>query len=198
MLPLAGMRVESYLGLPLQATDGTTLGHLFLADDMPMVNLERIEFVARVMARRASLELQRMTALASAPPPSPPRTEHAGEPGDAARDEEARLRSGMEGMPTAVVMTDEQGVVAFVNPRLEELAGRTAEDLVGRRAWPLLLSGGPWQVQNEEYTDAVVRPDKTRIAVSVYAIPCRDAGGRISGTLGVLTPRGEPKARRAE
>jgi PAS domain-containing protein len=104
----------------------------------------------------------------------------------------------MEGLPTPVVMTDEQGAIVFVTAGLERLAGREAQDLVGRRAWPLLLSGGPWHVLNEGYEDVVVRPDKTRISVSIFAVPCRDAGGRISGTLGVLTRRGETKTRRAE
>ena len=101
------------------------------------------------------------------------------------------MRSGVEGFPFPVMMTDDRGLIQMVNPRLEVLSRREAHELIGRRAWPLILSGGPWHLLSEEYPDAIVRPDKVRIPITVFAVPCRNAEGRISGTLGVLAPTGK-------
>jgi PAS domain S-box-containing protein len=180
-----GMRIpgaesaEGYLGTPLQSPDGNVIGHLAVFDERPIAALPRKEFILRVMARRASLELHRMAAPV-----------HGAEP--ARRDEESRLRTALEGLPHPVVMTDEAGTITLVNARLEELCGVKAHDLLGRRAWPLVLSGGPWNLLKEEYEDVVLRPDHSRVSVGVYAVPCRNAEGRISGTFGILRILQEP------
>jgi PAS domain S-box-containing protein len=169
---------EGYLGTPLQAPDGSVIGHLAVIDGKAIEDLPRKEFLLRVMARRGSLELHRMTAPLREPAPG-------------WRDEEARLRTALEGVPYPVVMTDEAGMITLVNARLEELCGVKAHDLIGRRAWPLVLRGGSWSLLKEEYEDVVVRPDHSRVIVGVYAIPCRNAEGRISGTFGILKVRPE-------
>jgi PAS domain S-box-containing protein len=183
MSEIVGMPIESYVGSPLQDQDGVILGHLFVANKKPLDQPDRAEFIVRLMARRASVELQRASAA-----PAPPREERAED-----KDLTARLRTAIEGLPMPVVMTNEGGTIVIVNGELEELVGIGATDLVGRRAWPLILRGGPWKLLKEEYSDLVVRPDKTSIPVSVYAIPCRNAEGRISGTMGILTQTREPK-----
>ncbi len=177
-LPLA-VRSEGYLGTPLQGPDGKVLGHLAAFDDTPIVEMARKEFLLRAIAQRASLELTRLLA---------PRAvrEEAKEEGDAPSDMEARMRTGVEGLPFPVVMTNDLGMITLVNPHLEELCGMKAEDLIGRRAWPLILRGGPWHLLKEEYEDTVIRLDRTPVTVSVYAIPCRNSEGRISGTMGIL------------
>jgi hypothetical protein len=45
-------------------------------------------------------------------------------------------------------MTDDRGMIQMVNPRLEVLARREAHELLGRRAWPLILNGGPWHKES--------------------------------------------------
>lgn len=184
MNAITSMHVDSYLGVPISSSEGKVIGHLFIADDKPMVGDGRKEFVLQVMARRASLELQRSMA----PPGSRP-SEKEGEVdlGDAC----ARMRTAIDGLPFPVVMTDENGTITLVNGKLEELSGRGLDDLLNRRAWPLILMGGPWKLLKEEYSDRVERPDRTAVPVSVFAIPCRNKEGRISGTLGILTQSGQ-------
>jgi PAS domain S-box-containing protein len=184
MKALGAMHAESYLGVPIHSTEGKVLGHLFIIDDTPMADPARMELVLLLMARRASVELQRSTA---APVSAAAEKEEEVELDDAY----ARMRSAIEGLPFPVVMTDENGIITLVNGKLEELSGRKPDDLLHRRAWPLILRGGPWQLLKEEYPDTVERPDRSAIQVSVFAIPCRNREGRISGTMGILTQRGE-------
>lgn len=184
MNSVTSMHLESYLGVPINSSEGTVIGHLFIADDKPMVDESRKEFVLQVMARRASLELQRSMA-----PTAPRSAEKEGEVdlGDAC----SRMRTAIDGLPFPVVMTDENGTITLANGKLAELSGRGPDDLLNRRAWPLILMGGPWKLLKEEYPDRVERPDRTAVPVNVFAIPCRNMEGRISGTLGILTQCGE-------
>lgn len=181
---ILGGTIESYVGVPLKGFDGAILGHLFVVDSKPLQRKERTEYIVRVMARRASVELQRVLT----PLPAPTRGEKT-ESDEAMRDLSARLRSAIEGFPMPILMTDEGGMIVLVNGTLEELVGMAANDLLGRRAWPLVLRNGPWKLLKEVYPDTVIRPDKSRITVSVFAVPCRNSEGRISGTMAVLTPK---------
>ena len=170
---------EGYIGTPLQGPDGRSTGLLVIHDDKPIADTARKEFLLRVMAKRASLELLRL--------PQPPSAKEAGEGEESGRkDMEMRLRSALEGLPFPVVMTDEQGKILLVNSRLEDLCGIRVNDLLGRRAWPLVLRSGPWRLLKEEYEDTVIRPDRSKVAVGVFAVPCRNSEGRIAGTMGVL------------
>jgi PAS domain S-box-containing protein len=181
---ILGGGVESYVGVPLKGFDNAILGHLFVADSKPLQRKERTEYIVRVMARRASVELQR----ALTPPPAPTRGEKA-EGDEATKDLSARLRSAIEGFPMPILMTDEAGMIVLVNGTLEGLIGIAANDLLGRRAWPLVLRSGPWKLMKEEYPDTVIRADKSGIPVGVFAIPCRNSEGRISGAMAVLSPK---------
>jgi PAS domain S-box-containing protein len=172
-------QAEGYIGTPLQGPDGRSIGLLVIHDDKPIVETARKEFLLRILAKRASLELLRL------PAPSPAKEETEGEE-SGRKDMEARLRSAVEGLPFPVVMTDDQGMIMLVNSRLEDLCGMRENDLLGRRAWPLVLRSGPWRLLKEEYEDTVIRPDRSTVAVGVYAVPCRNSEGRISGTMGVL------------
>jgi PAS domain S-box-containing protein len=172
-------QAEGYIGTPLQSPDGKGIGLLVIHDPKPITDAPRKEFILRIMAKRASLELLRMARLAA------PEEGKKGE-GSGWKEMEARYRSALEGLPFPVVMTDDQGMILLVNSRLEELCGMRENDLLGRRAWPLVLRGGPWSLLKEEYGEVVVRPDRSQLAVSVYAIPCRNSEGRIAGTLGIL------------
>jgi PAS domain S-box-containing protein len=185
MGPLLGMEAESYFGVPLLEAGGRVVGALAGVDDRSLKHPERGDFIMRVLGKRASLELERLTA-----PPAPAPTPAAAAPPVPAglKDSEARFRTAVEGLPFPVLMTDDQGTITLVNQKMEGLCGKKAEELLGRRAWPLVLQGGPWMLLKEEYADSVMRSDRTEVAVNVYAIPCRNSEGRISGTLGILTP----------
>jgi PAS domain S-box-containing protein len=180
-------RAEGYLGTPLQGSDGKVLGHLAIVDERPIVDAARKEFLLRTMAKRASLELQRMQG------PLPAKAEAGGEEVRAG-DMELRLRAVVECLPSPVLMTDEQGLIILANPALEALCGMKAGDLIGRRAWPLILRGGPWRHQNVEYEDTVIRPDRSKVGVGIFAVPCRQSDGRTIGTLGVFRVIHDPSS----
>lgn len=57
---LADLGAVSYLGVPLEDTDGRLLGHLALLDDRPLPKSPRLESILRIFAGRAALELQRL------------------------------------------------------------------------------------------------------------------------------------------
>jgi len=172
---LAAMHAESYLGTPLLGSAGRPIGHLFVMDHQPMEDIPRKESILKVFAQRAALELERI-----------------GRPEESKRREsswktmEARFRSGLEGMNAALVMTDENDLITLVSGKLEELTGYRSPELVGRRPWPLILGTGAWDLLKEEYQDTLLRNDKSTRPVTVYAVPCRNTEGRISGTLALL------------
>src|SRR5213078_122175 len=58
--PLEKMGIESYLGVPLLAPDGTHLGHLAVFDPQPMPHEPRKLFIFRIFAARAAAELERL------------------------------------------------------------------------------------------------------------------------------------------
>lgn len=58
-LTLASLSAESYVGAPLVDAQGKPCGLLAIVDDRPLANPEEVEFVARVFAQRAGLELSR-------------------------------------------------------------------------------------------------------------------------------------------
>jgi PAS domain S-box-containing protein len=174
---LAAMHAESYLGTPLLGSSGQPIGHLFVMDHDALEDIPRKESILKVFAQRAALELERMHLTEE------PRRREA-----SWKTMEARFRSGLEGMNAAIVMTDESDLITLVSGKTEELTGYRAAELLGRHPWPLILGSGAWELLKEEYQDTLCRNDKSTIPVSVYAVPCRNPEGRISGTLALLNP----------
>jgi formate hydrogenlyase transcriptional activator len=62
---LAEMRARSYLGVPLRAASGDTLGHLAVIDTKPMHGDRTFQDVFRLFADRARVELERLRAEAA-------------------------------------------------------------------------------------------------------------------------------------
>ncbi|MEQ8859168.1 MAG: sigma 54-interacting transcriptional regulator [Pseudomonadales bacterium] len=60
---LKSLKMESYLGIPLLATDGRVLGHMAIMDRAPMPKQAEGLDVLRVFAMRASAELQRLSEV---------------------------------------------------------------------------------------------------------------------------------------
>jgi PAS domain S-box-containing protein len=181
-------RAEGYIGTPLQGPDGRVLGHLVIVDEKPIADASRKEFLLRTMAKRAALELQRVQV------PAAVQAEGKREE-TRVSDMEMWLRAVVDGLPSPVLMTDEQGLIVLANPALEVLCGMKAKDLIGRRAWPLVLRGGPWRHQNVEYEDTIIRPDRSKVGVGVYAVPCRRSDGKTIGTVGVFRVIHDPSSR---
>lgn len=62
---LGRMQVESYLGTPLQASIGDTLGVLVVMDDAPMEQVARARSLLKIFAARAGAELEREQVAAA-------------------------------------------------------------------------------------------------------------------------------------
>jgi formate hydrogenlyase transcriptional activator len=58
--PMVAWGIDSYLGVPLRAADGSHMGHLAVFDDQSMPHEPRKLFIFRIFAARAAAELERV------------------------------------------------------------------------------------------------------------------------------------------
>jgi len=123
--------------------------------------------------------------------------------------EKERLRVTIESIGDAVVVTDADGLIEFLNPRAEELTGFSSDDARGRQVSSVLplfdeQSGaavtGPLELALrhnkvvEMDNHAVIRrPDGVTIAISDTAAPIRSRDGKVLG--GVLVFQDESERR---
>lgn len=70
-----------------------------------------------------------------------------------ARLEKQRTEAVIDSSSTPILVTDSDGTVISVNPATEQLTGFTAEDLVGRCFWELLIPGERWAAAQRQLTD---------------------------------------------
>ncbi|HWR77365.1 MAG TPA: EAL domain-containing protein [Thiobacillus sp.] len=123
--------------------------------------------------------------------------------------EKGRLRVTIESIGDAVVVTDADGLIEFLNPRAEELAGFSSDDARGRRVSDVLplfneQSGAPVSnplelallrntvVKLDNHT-VIRRQDGAKIAISDTAAPIRSGDGKVLG--GVLVFQDESERR---
>ncbi|MBD2326388.1 PAS domain S-box protein [Alkalinema sp. FACHB-956] len=62
---LIALEAESYLGVAMQDGEGTTFGHLFILDNLPMHDREHFERILKILAARAASELERQRATSA-------------------------------------------------------------------------------------------------------------------------------------
>jgi PAS domain S-box-containing protein len=110
---MQGMRAVSYMGVPLQETDGTVIGHLAVLDTRPMPEQPRLAAMFQIFAERASAELRRMRAER------------------AVRDREERLASLVDGAMDAIVEVDAGLKITLVNAAAERVFGKSSAGLAG-------------------------------------------------------------------
>ncbi|MDP1572794.1 MAG: EAL domain-containing protein [Thiobacillus sp.] len=123
--------------------------------------------------------------------------------------EKERLRVTIESIGDAVVVTDADGLIEFLNPRAEELTGSSSVDAQGRRVSDVLSlineqSGEPVSnplelalrrntaVELDSHT-VIRRTDGATIAISDTAAPIRSSDGKVLG--GVLVFQDETERR---
>jgi|GEM_PF-1151363 len=103
---LKTLNVESYLGIPLLATDGRILGHMAIMDRSPMPKQAEGLEVLRIFALRASAELQRLSEVSIIKQQEEEQTRLNQELQDALknlRDSERRYRDLFDEAPIAYV-----------------------------------------------------------------------------------------------
>jgi len=130
------------------------------------------------------------------------------------RASEERFREMIDALPAAIYTTDAEGRVTHFNPAAVELSGRTpvlGEDMwcVGGKLYhpdgtPMPYDECPMAVALREGrvvhgTEVVLeRPDGTRVWVTPFATPLRDAEGKIRGGVNMLVDITERKHFEAE
>lgn len=123
--------------------------------------------------------------------------------------EKERLRVTIESIGDAVIVTDANGRIEFINPKAEELTGFSREDARGRSVTEVLPlfneeSGAPVtnplelalrrnQVVELASHSVIIRPSGTTLAISDTAAPIRSREGKVLG--GVLVFHDESEMR---
>lgn len=124
--------------------------------------------------------------------------------------EKERLRVTIESIGDAVVVTDADGVIEFLNPKAEELTGFSSGDAQGRRLSEVLplvdeQSGAPvtgpleLALQRNEVVGLdshtiIRRQDGASLAISDTAAPIRSADGRVQGAVLVFQDESERRS----
>ena len=120
------------------------------------------------------------------------------------RQSESRFRSVVESLGEGLMITDTDDTVRYINSRMSDLCGYTAEEMIGHPAFKLLLPPEEWPAMTERNQDRargkferyevyMRRKDGTRFWTEVNASPYRDTEGAIIGTLGAVTDIQERK-----
>jgi len=124
--------------------------------------------------------------------------------------EKERLRVTIESIGDAVVVTDADGMIEFLNPKAEELTGFSSGDAQGRRVSEVLplvdeQSGGPvagpleLALQRNEVVGLdshtmIRRQDGASLAISDTAAPIRSADGKVQGAVLVFQDESERRS----
>ena len=110
---LTEMAIESYLGVPLVATDGRHLGHLCVFDGEPMPAVPQKLLIFRIFAARAAAELERLRIELSL------------------TESEQRYRDLFEEAPIAYVLEDAESRFITANRAAIRILGLKPEEVAG-------------------------------------------------------------------
>ncbi|MEX5212933.1 MAG: sigma 54-interacting transcriptional regulator [Nitrospiraceae bacterium] len=110
----------SYMGVPLEDTDGTILGHLAVIDRRPLPEEPRIHAIFRIFSARAAAELRRLRSEAQV------------------REREEKLSSLVRSALDAIIELDDALTVTRLNPAAEDIFSKTGLDMIGRHVSALL------------------------------------------------------------
>ncbi len=117
---------------------------------------------------------------------------------EAARAEETlrKLSRAVDNSANLVLITDAEGVIEYVNPRLLQVTGYAADHVIGRkpslwksgmtdqqdyaRLWQTILAGDDW---HGEFINRC--SDGSLITVSTVISPIKDANGRVTHFIGI-------------
>jgi PAS domain S-box-containing protein len=104
----------SYMGVPLQDTDGHILGHMAVIDRRPIPEEPRIHAIFQIFAARAAAELQRLRAEAQV------------------REREEKVGRLLSSAMDAIIELDDELQITRVNPATERAFRCRAEQMTGQ------------------------------------------------------------------
>lgn len=112
---------------------------------------------------------------------------------EATRESEEKYRRLINTMQEGLIVSDENAVITFVNPRLAEMTGYRVEALLGRSVFTIVDEAGAARVKHQlarrrqglsdEYEHELVHRSGRHVAVFVRATPLLDDQGRYLGAL---------------
>ncbi|HEX8833029.1 MAG TPA: EAL domain-containing protein, partial [Abditibacteriaceae bacterium] len=113
------------------------------------------------------------------------------------RRSEVRFRTVVQSLGEGLIITDLDDVVQYANQRMFDLTGYTADEMMGRPAYEMLLRPAMWpqsQARNraraggkaEQYEVDLCRKDGSVFAAQINAAPYRNDLGEVVGTLGAI------------
>ncbi|NGZ59236.1 MAG: Fis family transcriptional regulator, partial [Nitrospira sp. LK265] len=106
--------VVSYMGVPLQDTDGKILGHMAVIDRRPIPEEPRVHAIFQIFAARAAAELRRMRAEAEV------------------REREEKVGRLLGSAMDAIIELDDRFHISHVNPAAEKVFCCHDDSMVGR------------------------------------------------------------------
>jgi len=104
----------SYMGVPLQDTDGNILGHIAVIDRRPIPEEPRVHAIFHIFAARAAAELQRLRAEAEV------------------REREEKVGRLLGSAMDAIIELDDRFRITRVNPATEKAFQCRAEKMIGQ------------------------------------------------------------------
>jgi len=104
----------SYMGVPLQNTDGRILGHMAVIDRRPIPEEPRVHAIFQIFAARAAAELQRLRAEAEV------------------REREEKVGRLLSSAMDAIIELDDQLHITRVNPATEKVFRCRGNKMTGR------------------------------------------------------------------
>lgn len=101
----------------------------------------------------------------------------------------------LEAVGDAVIAVDRDGIVRYVNPAAEQLFALPGEQVLGQHVQDAYRGAGPTEELWRDVRDADARsreltlscPDGSSLSALVTVTPYFDAGGRLSGTIALIT-----------
>ena len=113
------------------------------------------------------------------------------------RESETRFRTVVQSLGEGLVITDVDDRVIYTNSRMADLCGYTAEEMIGKPAYTLLLPEEKWEAMKKRNKDRLLgkleryevfmkRKDGKQFWVEINATPYLDIDGKIIGTLGAV------------
>jgi len=108
---LVNMEAQSYLGMPLHNSAGKAIGLLAILDDKPMSIPSETMRLIHSLATRAGIEIERKLT----------------------QSQLNKLSLAVEHSPNAVMITNLDGMIEYINPKLSEITGYTEQEALGEK-----------------------------------------------------------------
>jgi len=176
---LRNMQIDAYVGTPLVDSSGRTVGLLVVLFCQPLSRVDQTLSILRIFAARASAELERSLAE------------------EALKESERKYRRIVETAQEGIWTIDANANTTYVNEKLAEMLGYTAEEMLGRHLFEFMDAKGRKIAERnlerrgrgiEEIHDFTFRrKDGSAIHTLLSTNPLQDKDGQYVGALAMVT-----------